>query len=207
MKNYIFYHCTPISDYKERFNKTFGKIKDSGLIDNIEKFFFFLNGETEENFQIHEKIEIVKTSKHSNESRTINALRNFCKSNLDSNVLYIHNKGVTKAPEFIPKVDAWVDLMEYFLIEKYKKCVEDLFSFDAVGTLIRHTPSIHFSGNFWWANAKYINLLDECNDEYYAPEMWHLSKTSIDKIKCYFNTHEDLYHYEIKKEQYEYTTN
>jgi hypothetical protein len=207
MKNYIFYHCTPISDYKERFHKTFEKIKKHNLLSKAEKFFFFLNGETDENFNIDPKIEIIKTPRHPNESRTINSLRSFCKSNLYSNVLYLHNKGVTKTPEFIKNVNAWVDLMEYFLIEKHEQCVRDLITCDAVGTLTRDTPKFHFSGNFWWANAKYINLLDECNDEYYAPEMWHLSKTDINKIKCYFNTYKDLYHNEIKKEEYEHQSN
>lgn len=204
MKNYIFYQCTPLNDYKERFQKTFEKIKKYGLLNKIDKFFFYLNGESEENFKIDEKIKIIQTNKHPNESRTINELKSFCANNLNSNILYIHSKGVTKSPEFIPQVNAWVDLMEFFLIEKYENCIRDLMQFDAVGTLIRETPKLHFSGNFWWAKASYLNYLDKCADEYHAPEMWHLSKTNINKIKCYYNTNKDLYHYEVKRQEYEY---
>ena len=37
MKNYIFYHCTTINDFYERFLKTFSKIESSGLINKLEK--------------------------------------------------------------------------------------------------------------------------------------------------------------------------
>ena len=30
----------------------------------------------------------------------------------------------------------------------------------------------HFSGNFWWAKIDYIIDLPDCENHYYAPEMW-----------------------------------
>jgi hypothetical protein len=32
---------------------------------------------------------------------------------------------------------------------------------DTVGVDLRDYPTLHYSGNFWWANALYINTLPE----------------------------------------------
>lgn len=223
MKNYIFYHCTPINDYYERFVKTFNKIKKSNLLSKIEKIFVCLNGESENNFQLDDKIEILKISnRHPNESVTINYIRNFCKENKGSKILYLHSKGITKPPHEIENVNAWIDFMEYFLIERHGQCLKDLSdpqksetsyhyynpaeSYDAVGVNFKPNPK-HFSGNFWWANGDYIASLDECANEYYAPEMWHLSKCPENKIKSYFNTDKNLYHEKIYKKEYKMNIN
>lgn len=208
MNNYIFYHCTPINDYYERFLKTFNKIKTSGLLDEVENLFVCLNGDTEQDFLLHEKVQILQISKnHPNESVTVNYIRDFCKKNQGSKILYLHSKGVTKPPHEIPKVNAWVDFMEFFLIENYHECLKDLSKdFDAVGVNLKLEPR-HFSGNFWWASGDYISSLEECADTYYAPEMWHLSKCSNNRIKSYFNTNKNLYHEIINKEEYQMELN
>lgn len=203
MKNYIFYHCTTINDYYERFVKTFCKIKNSGLLNNTENFHIVVNGESDKSFLLDSKITISKNKIHPNESITINKLKDFCAQNKDCNVLYLHCKGVTKSGAEAENVNAWIDLMEYFLIEKHENCINDLQTFDCVGLLLKYSPSIHFSGNFWWATANYICKLDHCADNYYAPEMWHLSKCEPKKIKCYYNTNKNLYHQKIEKKEYE----
>lgn len=203
MNIYIFYHCTPINDYYERFLKTFDKIKQSGLLEKIDTLFISLNGESDLIFQLDKKIKILKLSnRHPNESITTNYIREFCQKNPESKILYLHSKGVTKPNHEIPQVNAWVDLMEYFLIENFQECLEDLNKeFYVVGTNYKNNPK-HFSGNFWWANANYISSLEECANEYYAPEMWHLSKCPAEKIKSYFNTNKNLYNTIIEKHEY-----
>ena len=201
MKNYIFYHCTTINDFYERFLKTFSKIESSGLINKLEKFFVFVNGSTEKNLLLHDKINLINYSLHPNESKTINQLRNFCIENKDCNILYLHCKGVTKQGN--QNVQSWIEMMEYFLIEKHERCIADLSNFDALGTNFGGSPP-HFSGNFWWATSNYISKLNQCKDSYYAPEMWVLSKHDANKIKCYFKTSKNLYYQSLQREEYEY---
>lgn len=200
MKSYIFYHLTPLNDYYERFLKTFSKVEKSGLLGKVDKFFVFLNGEVDENVSFHDKICAIKNALHPNESVTINSLRDFCVKNENCNILYLHCKGVTKPDN--QNINCWIDLMEYFLIEKHSQCIDDLRKYDAAGVNAGGSP-LHFSGNFWWASSNYISKLGKCPDSYYAPEMWVLSKSSQEKVKCYFKTAKDLYYQKIERHEYE----
>lgn len=204
VKNYIFYHCTTLNDYYDRFLKTYSKIQKSELIKYTDKFFVFINGESGKNFNLDNKINIYQNKLHPNESITINKLRDFCIDNKDCNILYLHCKGITKSKNEIENVNAWIDSMEYFLIERHKQCIEDLKIFNAVGSFLKTSPNLHFSGNFWWATSNYISTLDKCIDNYYAPEMWHLSKCEKQKAKCYFNTLKNLYNQKIERYEYEF---
>jgi hypothetical protein len=204
MNKYIFYHSFPINDYFERFIKTFEKIKKSNLLNDINKFYIFPNGSNGNEFLLNEKIETINTGNaHPNESKSINYLRNFCLKNNNSNILYLHAKGVSRNSN-MENINAWINLMEYFLIENYSKCIFDLNENDAVGSLLKNEPQLHFSGNFWFANSNYIASLDECEDSYYAPEMWLLKNSKIAKVKSYFNIDRDLYHQKINKNEYEF---
>jgi hypothetical protein len=199
--NYIFYHCFTKNDYRKRFTRTFDKIKQFGLLEKTEKVFLCLNGAFDQSLKIDDKVELKHLGEfHPNESLTINFIRKFCSENPDSNILYLHSKGVTKGHN--PPVSHWIDFMEFFLIEKHEDCILDLNAFDAVGVNMKQTPRLHFSGNFWWSNSNYISKLDECQDEYFSPEMWILNKIQSDKVKCYFDTPKDLYYHQLKRSEY-----
>jgi len=78
--------------------------------------------------------------------------------------LYIHSKGVSKNNTNITmwnnNVYLWRSFMEYFLIKRYKECLEKLKTHDIVSVLYR-TDQIgpHYSGNFWWSTGAYYRRL------------------------------------------------
>jgi len=101
--------------------------------------------------------------------------------------LYFHTKGAgtacheTRSPAFW-----WKEYMEHYLVSRWRDCVQHLAAgYDLVGCDIRHSPSLHFSGNYFWATSDHLKRLPEMN-EYYerhkaarpadhriAAEMWH----------------------------------
>lgn len=95
------------------------------------------------------------------EASTLKKLKSFCLQNPDYKVLYMHTKGISVPT---PQTKDWRSLMEYFCIEQWERCIEELESHDAVGCLYTDHCWFgffpHFSGNFWWANAEYIGTLD-----------------------------------------------
>jgi hypothetical protein len=52
--------------------------------------------------------------------------------------------------------------MEYIVIDKFESCIEKLKINDVCGCFWDSAVP-HFSGNFWWANSKYINKLENIN--------------------------------------------
>ena len=87
---------------------------------------------------------------------TINILHSFCVKNPLSKVLYLHTKGVSY--QNVPQqVIDWRNMMLYFLLNN--DCIKLLEKYDMVGCNYSEKPCPHFSGNFWWSNASYVNKL------------------------------------------------
>lgn len=84
----------------------------------------------------------------------------------DSNIFYLHSKGVTyQDSDKARNVRSWRRYMEYFTIEKWEECVEILKTANTCGVEwlnCQHTSSQKiekpgmFAGNFWWARADYL---------------------------------------------------
>jgi hypothetical protein len=51
--------------------------------------------------------------------------------------------------------------MLYFNVEKWKNCLNNLETNDTTAVDLREEPTLHYSGNFWWAKASYIVSLPE----------------------------------------------
>jgi beta-1,4-mannosyl-glycoprotein beta-1,4-N-acetylglucosaminyltransferase len=91
-------------------------------------------------------------------------IHQFSKENLNYNILYLHTKGI-HYDDNNQKENDWIDMMLYFLVEKFEFCLEKMNNgIQAVGCnyydeqmKIRNPK--HFSGNFWWANSQYISTL------------------------------------------------
>ena len=76
-------------------------------------------------------------------------------------VLYFHTKGVSNRYENINSnkvserksigVDIWKELLEYYLIDNYKECLNKLKEVDQVGVT---NVTGWWWGNFWWASLK-----------------------------------------------------
>jgi len=128
------------------------------------------------------------------EANTLEALWNFCRQHPDYRVMYLHTKGSTQESKpYRYATDAWRLYLEYFVIHQWKKCISLLKNYDTVGTEYNYETGLinqetgetlwqqnpHYAGNFWWANASYINKLDPTylyNTQYgwtrYRSEFW-----------------------------------
>lgn len=101
---------------------------------------------------------------------TLCRLHEFIIDNNDQwNILYVHSKGVNihgsmayeNGSDYNQCIEDWREYMLYFVVEKYKDCLDLLATglYDGVGVDLRSRPHLHFSGNFWWATSDYIKTL------------------------------------------------
>jgi len=164
----IFYHISCINNWKEIVESQLTRIKTSGLYDKVKNIYCFLvdptsNVEYETNVEYiekyGEKIKVLLVEKSGNEIITLSNIKKYIEYN--DRFLYIHSKGVTRCNEpYYKNVEDWRKLMEFFLIDNYQKCIEELNNYDAIGINYVNTPK-HFSGNFWWTNFCYYKKLND----------------------------------------------
>lgn len=119
------------------------------------------------------------------ENVSIRMLYTFAKMNPAYKILYLHTKGVSYHPThvFYPGVQSWNNYMMHCLIERFTHCLSLLNIYDTVGCNYRENENgnpHHYSGNFWWANASYIETLsiDYLKDKY-DPEFWLLQNNPL----------------------------
>ena len=208
---YGFQHICTIGNWKDVVLEQQKKIYQSGLYEKAEKIFCGVVGPID--FQLSpeksEKFEIVYSSENVEEYEfpTLAFMYDFCKKNLDAQIFYIHTKGVSNLGSR-PRRD-WRRVLEYFIIERFEDCLNELQKVDIVGINWREGPqrriTPHFSGNFWWARASHIaflpNFLDETvrfNAEFWIGRSYALAAEL-------FNTgvrhHAELYPEERYKDQ------
>lgn len=172
MKLAIFYHIGQIGIGAFVYINQVHRLYASGLIKEVDYIHFGVNG-IQELFNIPENTKVVYNQNHKEETETLMSLRDFCKQNPDYKVLYFHTKGVSKESM---NAESWRLMMEYFVIDRWKECVEYLNDYDVVGSNLKvlgpttwsdgrqsweKAGTQHFVGNFWWANAFYVNTLDD----------------------------------------------
>lgn len=83
----------------------------------------------------------------------------------------MHTKGITRpftdekmfpSNSTKPWTYNWRNCMQWHCIMQHDICIIDLDNHDIVGTKwVKGPAPPHFSGNFWWANASYINTLQD----------------------------------------------
>ncbi len=171
MKLAIFYHIGQMGMGAFIYQQQIHRLYASGLIEEADYIYFSVNG-SQELFNVPDKV-IVKYNKKEDwgtEKTTLLALNDFCKNNPDYKVLYFHTKGATK-DELC--VQSWRLMMEYFVIDRWKECIKYLDTYTCVGchlgtigpsicadgSLIPNDRTYVYMGNFWWANASYINTI------------------------------------------------
>jgi hypothetical protein len=173
MKIAIFYHIAQMGMGAFIYQQQLHRLYTSGLIKAADYIHFGVNGD-QELFNIPEKAVVYYNQKENwgSEKETLLCLRNFCKENLDYKIFYFHTKGVSKNSI---NVNSWRLMLEYFVIDKWKQCVEYLNIYDCVGpemnivgptlwsdgSLTKNDAIPFFAGNFWWANSSYINTIKD----------------------------------------------
>jgi len=216
---HIFIHICAIYNWKNIFSEQINTIKKTGLYDIITKIHLGILGEINiiknDIFNdIKFNILYIDTRSELYEIHTINFIKSFC-SNINNEIyiLYIHTKGVRKAGNE-SVIESWREMMEYFLINNYKECIDNLDYFDSIGNnlvnlycsevkdiSINKNHTYHYSGNFWWSKKSYIDKLDYISldltknsiNTRYKAENWILSLYPECKIGILFqddtNTH------------------
>ena len=171
MKIAIFYHIAQMGMGAFIYQQQLHRLYTSGLIDSADYIHFGVNGD-QELFNVPDKVVVKQNQNWKEETETLLDLKNFSQKNLDYRILYFHTKGVSKGT---PIANAWRLMMEYFVIDKWKECVEMLNEYDCVGSNLNSVGetlwadgtttkpvegTYNFTGNFWWANAIHIQTLD-----------------------------------------------
>jgi hypothetical protein len=195
----IFYHIAQIGLGAFIYQQQVHRLYASGLIKEADYIHFGVNGDNEL-FNVPDKI-IVQYNQKENwgtEKETLMSLRDFSVENDDYKILYFHTKGVSKGDLYI---NSWRLMMEYYVIDKWKECVEELNNFTTVGCHLaagfldvgqgENNPLPMYMGNFWWANSSYINTLNsralESNDRQ-EKEMW-IGDSKFCNPKTLYNHH------------------
>jgi hypothetical protein len=135
------------------------------------------------------------------ETHTINLLhKHATESEEEFNVLYLHTKGVTRVGDV--NVSDWMNYMIYFNIAEYKRCIDLLADYDAVGVNLQTMPKLHYSGNFWWSKSSYIRKLKQCEHIHHnSPEFW-LTEGKNGKFVSLW--HSNVNHYDERYEEDKY---
>lgn len=197
---YIFYHiyCNQytLAVLKDQINK----IIFSGLYASCNNIYCFLVGEKKyinicnnyiKNSGKKFSIKAIGINDTTFERFTLLKIKKYINQN--DKFLYIHSKGITKKND--QYVTDWRNVMEYFLIYKYKKCLKELDNHDTVG--INYIPNYHYSGNFWWTKGSYYLKLPNQIEKYYtapedyicinSPKYKNLYSTKLEGFKHYTN--------------------
>jgi hypothetical protein len=170
MKIAIFYHIAQIGLGAAIYQQQLHRLYSSGLIKSASYIHFGVNGD-QELFNVPDRAIIKRNKNLGDESDTLTSLRDFCKENSEYKVFYFHTKGVSK---HTLNGESWRLMMEYFVIDKWKECIQYLNNYDTVGSNLKilgptlwsdgqksweKAETLHYVGNFWWANASYVNTL------------------------------------------------
>jgi hypothetical protein len=168
MKLAVYIHIALLSRWEERVMAYLSLMEKSGLMNKLDRIHLSFVGEGD----IDESIWSAYTHKittHRSSSNlsdyevpTQKLLYDFCCKHTDYQVLYIHTKNVGKPIN--PCVEDWVEYMSHFCITRWNDCVQQLKSFQTAGVDLREEPTLHYSGNFWWARASYIAMLPDPNE-------------------------------------------
>jgi hypothetical protein len=226
-----------VNDYFKRFKNTINKIENHGLYDSTNKIYVNMVGidHIEESIisfvKNYDKIILSNNPNNaSSEGHTLDLLWNKCKDFSDEdNILYLHSKGVWRAHSKESEkenIQDWIDLMEYFLIERWEEANSYLSNYDACGVNLQSIQDghkhPHFSGNFWWASNSYIKKTKSFTDlfgyrikqsSHFQPielrifgEWWLLNslKDGVANPYCIYDSKVD--HYTKRHRRSEYTT-
>jgi len=174
-KIFGFFHICALGDWKNIVANQVTLLKESGLYDVTERIFFSLLGKVDAVGLFGDDPKFVcihrDTETLAYERPTLEFMRTFALSrSKDTALWYIHSKGVTRNE---PGVKDWVDLLNYFTIQRHQRVRTILDGCHVAGVNWSSFPDHHFSGNFWWARSSYIGLLPiTIRKEYVAPEFW-----------------------------------
>jgi hypothetical protein len=203
-KKAIFIHAAILKNSKERILQYLSIIKESKLMSYVNEINICFIGNEEipikmedlHDYNAENKINLLKLSNdlHDYEIPTLQYLYQFCMNNPEYNILYLHTKNVGK--EINQCIEDQIKYMLHFNVIKWKICEEILEKYSTCGVDLRNEPMLHYSGNFWWANASYISRLPspkEFNNLEKYPNPLHSLRHNQEFWICYNNNHYSLW--------------
>jgi len=196
-----------VDDWYDRLSKQLQRVQDSSLYDELNEFHLVVTDINQNQKEIldnllikYPKIILDYNTRNDYESHALSKIDNIARTYGDCKILYFHTKGVsnkyknlvTNEPYDL-KVDGikcWAELLEHFVIDHWRECVNKLDEYDTVGV---NNVGNWWWGNFWWSNSKHIKN-NIPFDQYFGGSRWqceswlHESNKNIDDIK-YFQFH------------------
>lgn len=176
-KTAVVFYCWAINDWKERTTSVFKRMKEFGLYDAADEMYFIVADTENKREEIEQFIaqypKFVMEYEGLNrgsEYMGIKKVEEIGHRDEEYNILYLHAKGVhnkyanvnTKQGTHQLKLDGincWTDMLTYFVVDKWKQCVDKLNEgYETAGTAC-HTR--WWWGNFWWASSRHIKKLRE----------------------------------------------
>jgi len=159
-----------VNDWKPRLTSQLNRLKSSSLYDECNELHLVVTdvddnkkNEIDELLIDFPKVILDYTTRNWYEGHALAKVDSLARNNPNSKLLYFHTKGVSNQYKnlinneyYDLKVNSilcWADLMEFFLVDNWVKCVELLDEYDTVGV---NNKAHWWWGNFWWSTSKHI---------------------------------------------------
>lgn len=220
---YGVYHVMCDTGWERLVSRQVKALKDSGLLDATKKLFVSViakdGGDVEKLCGMIDSPKVQVVSSVNNPRRYEYPALEYVKRLADSEdcmIYYFHTKGISYQSvdsedalfrSFRRKIDAWTEMLEYFVLGKWRVAVNALAAgYDTYGCY-RWPPRRHtmFSGNFWWVSSAFARTLPRFSrevvdtDRFYS-EVWLFQKPN--KVFSPFETVADLYFVRIPRTIY-----
>ncbi len=170
----IYFICCK-GNYKDVINEQITLLHTSGLYDETKKVIIFITMcrdneiiDLLKKYDKDNKFIYVATYKNLFEKFAINNYKKYIADN-DYYLYYFHTKAITKQNTIFERIR---QILNHYIITKYKLCITLLENYDAVGCTLYLYPKLHFSGNFWWSKSSHLTQLKNIGDSYLDPEMY-----------------------------------
>jgi hypothetical protein len=166
--NLIVYHIYCVGNYLEVAQQQLNRLKTSGLYDWCDKLEITCINSLNEFNNVEDLVKdldkavLNKFNVNFYEYEAINKIWEYSQ-HYKGKVFYFHTKGVSNtynnieerkdSPRKKKGVAWWKEIMEYFLIDNYKDCIQKLDEYDQCGVT---NVDGWWWGNFWWSNLNFI---------------------------------------------------
>ena len=178
----VVYHIAGMGDWKEVLDEQLQMLSQVGLTNNVR--ITYLGKEQdylEDRLSLHGiNATIVRSDTNTDHCETFAMIeidRLAKKEKVTAPILYMHTKGVSNPGNASKR--AWRQLMEAWVVRRWKVNVAFLNSYDAVGVNWIEGGPQHFSGTFWIANPDWIRKLPDFESYHnqsgahrYTCELW-----------------------------------
>jgi len=200
IKHIGFIHSCTIDDNIEVLTKIVNKVIKTGLLDKLDYLYVVNIGNKIAGNYSSNKIKVINYSEnpHLFEKPTINLINVFSHYH-DSKILYLHTKGISYNEEnnkiLYTNITDWTNYLLYFLVDKHELCMDLLDIYDTVGCNYSEKPHKHYSGNFWWADSKYVKKLSQIKSNVRHDCEWYvLSGPELNMYNLYSS---NVDHYQV----------